>query len=207
MAASRPSRWRSRSRRCSPRPSMPTASARPAAAYLRETADAGTTDRRWTYASDTTLARDARRRGLLRAHRAARHAATALAARRLRADQEPAAGNDSLPSPPSTGQPRRAGAGALRAARGRRSAHPSTPSRAIDALLKVELPAGPVLAPLQRRRLWRARGRRAVRRHWHRPALAAVDRRARALRAGGRQPRRGRRRLLRALEAFASEAA
>ncbi len=45
------------------------------------------------------------------------------------------------------------------------------------------------LAPLQRRRLWRARGRQRVRRHRDRPGLAAPRRRARPLRAGGRPGR------------------
>jgi len=42
--------------------------------------------------------------------------------------------------------------------------------KAIDAVLKADLPQGPVWVPLQRRRLWRARRWRAVRRHRHRPA-------------------------------------
>ena len=53
--------------------------------------------------------------------------------------------------------------------------------RVIDHLLKVETPARAVVAPLQRRRLWRARRRAAVRRRRHRTHLAVAHRRARPL--------------------------
>ena len=59
--------------------------------------------------------------------------------------------------------------------------------KVIDHVLMVELPVRPGLAALQRRWLWRTRGRPRLRRHWCRPGMATARRRARALRTGGRQ--------------------
>ena len=93
------------------------------AAYLRETADVWNANiERWTYVAGHALARQCGVDGLLRPHRPAREGRRRLADRRLRADQEPAAGT-AVPRRASMRQPRRARARALRAARRRRSAH------------------------------------------------------------------------------------
>ena len=60
MAAIRPSRWPSRSPRCSPPPISPTGSRRESRpAYLRETADVwNSLIERWIYATETPLAKE-----------------------------------------------------------------------------------------------------------------------------------------------------
>ena len=67
----------------------------------------------------------------------------------------------------------------------------STRVRVIDALLQRATAAGPLLVSLQRRRLRRTQGWFRLRRHRHRPSLAAAGRRARPLRTGRRTPQRG----------------
>ena len=63
--------------------------------------------------------------------------------------------------------------------------------KVIDALLKAETPFGPAWHRYNEDGYGEHAGRRAFRRHGHRPGLAAADRRAGPLRAGGRARRRG----------------
>ena len=101
-----------------------------AAAYLRETADAWNASiERWMYVADTDLATAARRRRLLRPRRRAGSRPTRR--RRATASCRSRTGRRINRSARSRldGQPRCARAGALRPARGRRSAHRRTRSR------------------------------------------------------------------------------
>ena len=128
------------------------------AAYLRETADAWNASiERWTYVSGTDLARNVGVDGLLRAHR--------RPGRRTRPRRRP--GSSPIKNRPPATAPHPAAEivspDALALVRfGLRAADDPrilNTVRVIDALLKVETPYGPVLAPLQRRRLRRARRR------------------------------------------------
>ena len=85
----------------------------------------------------------ARPQGLLCPHRPGRRGGRRLAARRLCAGEEPAAGRRCAQGRPAD-QPGRAGPGALRPARRRTIRASSTRCEAIDAVLKAELPQGPV---------------------------------------------------------------
>ena len=196
---------RPRSRRCSSPPTPPMRTARPASRrYLRETADtwyASLDD--WMYVTDTELARQCGVDGYYvrvaepdEADAASPKDGFVPIKNRPPADSSARAGAD--------GQPGRARAGALRPARRRRSAHRQHGEGDRRAAEGRDAERSGV-APLQRRRVRRARRRQPVRRHRHRPAVAAADRRARALRAGRRDAPDAPSELARAMQAFAGE--
>ena len=140
MAAIRPSRSPWRSPRSSPPPISPTSLPRPSRRNISARPPiSGTADRALDLCHRHAACRKIRRRRLLCPHRPAGNCRRRLAARRLRADQEPAAADSSLPaaqmvSPDALALVRFG----LRAADDPRIVNTV---RVIDALLKVDLPA------------------------------------------------------------------
>ena len=193
MPATARSRLPSRSPRCSLRPTCSTRAARrDAARYLRETADC--------------LERTDRALDLCHRHRAMRSGTGSkgyyvrIAPPDLADAASPKDGFVPIKNRPpgETDQPAQAivSPDALALVRfGLRAADDPRivdTVKVIDAAAALRPAAGPGLVSLQRRRLWRARRRRALRRHRPGQALAAAGRRTRPLRAGRGTHRQGR---------------
>ena len=189
MPATARSRWRSRSPRCSPPPTCSTTAASDDAAdYLRETADAWNDQiERWTYVTEHRALR--RRSASTATTCASRRPTSPTRPRRRTASCRSRTGRRATPTRPAAAI---VSPDALALVRfGLRAADDPRildTVKVIDAAAALRPAAGARLVPLQRRRLWRACRRRAVRRHRPRPAVAAAGRRARPLRAGGRAP-------------------
>ena len=156
---------------------------RPAADYLRETADAWNASiERWLYVSGTELGAAARRRRILRARRGAR--SRRMPRRRVTGSSRSRTG---LPDQATGPAALMVSLDALAFVRfGLRAADDPrivNTVKVIDATLKSRDAARARVASLSGGRVRRTRRRRAVRRHRHRSRVAAPDRRARPLRA------------------------